>query len=92
MRSWIASAILFLGANAMASTVIQSNEHTCRELKQIIKTQGEALIQTRLGTYEVYPNTMTCFNQGLQSDYLTVRASDRTCTVGFVCDYYFGGM
>lgn len=90
MRLFITAAVLLLNVNVFASDSVVAADYTCKDLKSLVKTNKAVVIETKLGAYTVYSNGMPCFEENSSAKFLSVKASDKSCVVGLVCDIYAG--
>jgi hypothetical protein len=97
MRFFTVAAMMLLsvGANAFDPVfpdAIVARDLTCSDIKTLVRHNGEMTIIDQLGDWQVYMNGVACAQQGMISEFKAMRAKDKWCVVGLVCDPYFGGM
>ncbi len=92
MRLMIVLGMLLLNANAFANTsVVAAADYSCSELKALVQTHRELTVADEQGAVTFYAESKSCFDQGIMyTKFETIRAKDKWCAVGLICDIYFG--
>jgi hypothetical protein len=87
----IAGLLLNVGAQASQHACVAAN-HTCAELRTMVRARGAIAIVDSNGTVTVYANQMACYENGMASKFEVVQAKDKLCVAGLSCAPYSSGM